>query len=132
MTPSDVEAALRVQTANFSGSIAWEDVTYQPDLSVSYIRVRNLPVANKAAGIGTSAPNKLTGIWEIIVCTPTGNGTGDANTMADQVEALFPRGFSLAACGGYVRSIDPPSRGRAIVTDAWAYLPISIPYYAYL
>lgn len=132
MTPSDVEAALRVQTANYGGSIAWEDVTYQPDLSTPYIRVRNLPVANKAAGIGTNAPNKLTGMWEIIVCTPTGSGTGDANAIADQIEALFPRGFSLAAGGGYVRSIDPPSRGRVIITDAWAYLPISIPYYAYL
>lgn len=132
MTPSDIAAALRVQVAKFAGSIAWEDVTYEPDLSVPYIRVRNLPVSNKAAGIGENAPNKQTGILEIIVCTPTGEGTGYAETMADQVEALFKRGFALPAGDGWVRSTDPPSRGRSIPMDAWSCLPISITYFGYM
>ncbi|AOZ48842.1 phage tail terminator-like protein [Chromobacterium vaccinii] len=132
MTPSDMEAALCAHLAQLTAyPIAWEDVTFTPDLARPYLRVDNLPAGSVAAGIGEDAMNRAAGIFQVMACTATGEGTGLAGQMADQVEALFRRGLALPASDGFVRVDKPPSRGRAIHTDTWSYLPISISYYGY-
>lgn len=133
MTPSDMETAMRVQLSTLTSyPIAWEDDSYDPSQLIPYLQVQNIPIDTRAAGISSNAPNRQDSIFQVMVCTPSGSGTGTANEMADAVEAKFKRGTSFPAADGYVRMDMPPKRGKPMHADAWSYMPISIRYFGYM
>lgn len=108
--------------------VAWENVDFTPPQG-PYLRGFLLPATTVAAGLGTAAKNKHTGIYQIDVIFPAGQGWGGCAAMAEKVRNAFRRGEKL---GDGTILIVAASSGPAMREDGRYKIPVSVNYYAWL
>ncbi len=108
--------------------VSWENVDFTPP-SGPYLRGFLLPATTVAAGLGTSAHNMHTGVYQIDVIYPAGQGWGDCASMAEKVRKNYKRGSSLQS-GAII--IENASTGPAMREDGRYKIPVSVNYRAWL
>jgi hypothetical protein len=130
MSNSTVAAALSARLATLSLPTQWENSSFTPSASQTYLAEAFLPATTTAVGIASTSSDELAGIYQVTVLSPRGGTKGPGRATAEQVIAAFPRGLRLTRSGITV-TILRTSMGPALMQgDRWA-IPVSIDYRAF-
>lgn len=115
MSRLEIRAALeQFIAANTSLPTAFEGVSFTPDSAQPYQRVYLLMNQPQNPTMG-QAFYRETGFFQITLCYPVGNGTGDINTEAERLRRLFIRGRTWSTGGVTILSSMTPQIGNPII-----------------
>jgi len=109
--------------------IAYQNVPFTPRNGETYLRAFLIPagiVSNDLAGVH----RLYTGVFQITIVTPTGNGPSGAETIADELAALYPLNDRLVRNGLTALIMTPVEPGPEQTEDAAFALPVSFQYRA--
>lgn len=128
----DITAALdsRLDTLTNSPPVAWENRAYEPITGTLYLRPSHLPSDTTAATIGTNGTDENTGIYQVDVFSPAGEGKNEAYVMADLVADHLKRDTELTYNSRTVR-IKNVSISPALNDGGWYQIPVNIEYYSF-
>lgn len=130
MNENDARAALEawLKTLTPAIPIIWQEKTPPKgfDPTAAYCKAFLMPAKNQSLGIKEKT-TLHTGIFQVTLCYPTGNGTGDANAQAAAIQAHFPAGLVLTSNGAKVRIKGKPSIAGQ-TSQSPLTLPVSIRY----
>jgi hypothetical protein len=109
--------------------IAYQGVAFEPGDDETYLRAFTLPAGTDTQTLeGTD--RVYTGVFQISVVTPVGNGTGDAEGLVDELDDLFPAFLRLQQGDLEVIVLTPIEPGPAIVDDTTLTVAASFQYRA--
>lgn len=126
-----IRAALETRLDAFMPSIptAWENVPFaQP--STEYQRVYLLPARTSNPTFGDSLAME-SGIFQISLYYPDGNGSSEAMERAEGLRNWFYRGLSLTNADITVRINSKPSISPGQYEPGFYVLIVSVPYFVY-
>ena len=109
--------------------VALPNVSYTPVIGTPYLKADRLPAGSVRRSIGVDGLNVYTGIYQVMVCFPSGptpgnwGGAGWCESKADAIANHFPIGAVYAS----VR-IAAVSCAPALSDAAWYSIPVSIAY----
>jgi hypothetical protein len=109
-------------------TVAWEGVDFTPPAG-AYLRAFLLPAMTIGAALGTDAPNKHRGIYQVDCIYPGGSGWGACAAMAEKVRVQFKRGTRLMSNDLIIESV---SFGPGMMDGSRYKIPVSISYWAFL
>jgi len=108
--------------------IAYQNVAFTPPNQARYLRAFLLPAETRSDLPGTS--RNYMGIFQISICIPDGSGSGAAETILADLEALFPVALTIESAGTKIFITRPVSASPAMNEPGWFVLPTSIRYRA--
>jgi hypothetical protein len=109
--------------------VAFESVEFEPSNNETYIRAFTLPAGTDTQTLeGTD--RVYTGVFQISIVSPAGNGTGDAEGLVDELDGLFPAFLRLQQGDLEVMVLTPIEPGPAIVDDTTLTVSASFQYRA--
>jgi len=129
----DITAALdaRLNTMASLPPVAWENTVYEPTLNTLYLRPTHLPADTVAGTIGDAASTDLsTGIYQVDVFSPAGDGKNEAYVMADLIADHLKRDTDLTYNSRTIR-IKNVSLSPANQDNGWYQIPVNIEYYSF-
>ena len=107
--------------------IAYQGVSFTPETEETYLAAFMLP-----AGTGTDTLSGdhrgYTGLFQINVVIPAGNGTGEAEGLVDEISALFPAYLRLKQDSFEVLVLTPVEPGPPIIGDTTLTVSASFQY----
>jgi len=107
--------------------VAYPGKTYTPVAGTPFLRPWFLPARTISADLNTT--NDYTGILQIDVFWPSGQGTWDAMDVAAALIAHFPSPSVLYGDAGFnVRLEDPGYVSPALQEPGWLHIPVNVPY----
>lgn len=126
-----ISAAFEKKLATIASplSTAYENVPFVPVTGTPYQRVRLLPATPENPTLGDGYYREV-GFFEIVLFFPLNNGRADAQTRAEAIKNLFPRGLSMIESGQTVVIPRTPTIGLATQLDDRYIVPITIEYYS--
>ncbi|MCF9000472.1 phage tail terminator-like protein [Pseudomonas syringae] len=123
------ETLLTTWAAARSLRIAYQGVSFTPEPDKTYLSAFTLP-----AGTGTNTlggdHRVYTGVFQVNVVTPAGNGTGEAEGLVDDIAALFPAYLRLKQDAFEVLVLTPVEPGPPIIGDSTLTVSASFQYRA--
>lgn len=126
-----IEDALATHLATLTLSpampIAWPNVDYQPTSS-GYLHVQHFPVDTNQSTLGTTGKNRISGIYQVSVMWPKGEGGVQPKERAALVAGHFKRGTVITQDGLNIRINKPPHVVAAIEEKKFLQVPVSISY----
>jgi hypothetical protein len=130
----NIRAALDSQLQTFataqSLAVAWPNTGHEPTVGTPWIRPTLLPGWPEAAALGADADNYQSGLYQVDIFTPAGEGTEDARDYADAMITSFKRGTTLTYSGVTVR-IKRAGIEASRQEPEWVVLPVLIAWFAY-
>jgi hypothetical protein len=109
--------------------IAYQGVAFEPGDDETYLRAFTLPAGTDTQTLeGTD--RVYTGVFQISVVAPAGNGTGDVEGLVDDLDDLFPTFLRLQQGDFEVMVLTPVEPGPAIVDDTTLTVSASFQYRA--
>ena len=126
---SSIRAAFATKLQAFTGlpPVAWENVPYTPTTGTTYIRPVLLPAEPFQAEIGTNGANRHSGVYQISVFAPAGQGVGALNTLVGSLCDHFKRGTALSYSPVTV-TVQKAYPSPAMQETDWQQVAISIQY----
>ncbi|WP_392889676.1 phage tail terminator-like protein [Pseudomonas migulae] len=109
--------------------IAYQNVVFSPAASETYLRAFLLPAGTNSNDLA-GAHRLYTGLFQITIVAPAGGGTGAAESLADELAALFPLYDRLTKTGFSVQVMTPVEPGPEQQGDTAFALPVSFQYRA--
>ena len=104
-----------------------ENVTFDPP-SAMYLRGFNLP-ATQTGEFLEGGHTAYTGVYQVSICAPKGQGAGPAGLIAGALRALFPQTLRIVGDDGFVVTVTSPLRVPAGISDDTRYvIPTSFTY----
>lgn len=110
--------------------VFYENTEIKTSASATFLSSYLLMAEPTAAGCGTDAPNKQTGLYQVNVNTPFNVGSGPALVIADAVAEEFKRGTKLDA-GDFEITIKKVFVSKSIKDNTHYTIPVTIQFYAY-
>lgn len=96
--------------------IAYQSVTFEPTGDETYLAAFTMPAGTDTNTL--SGDHRVyTGVFQINVVTPAGNGTGDAEGLVDDLGDLFPAYLRLKQGDFEVLVLTPVEPGPPIPAD---------------
>jgi len=129
----DITAALdaRLNTMSSLPPVAWENTVYEPVLNTLYLRPSHLPADTVAGTVGGASSTDLnTGIYQVDIFAPAGDGKSEGYVMADLVADHLKRDTELTYNSRTVR-IKNVSLSPALQSGGWYQIPVNIEYYSF-
>jgi|AntDeeMetagen134_2_1112570.scaffolds.fasta_scaffold02290_4 hypothetical protein len=111
--------------------VAWPNRPYDPQIGTPWMRPNLLPTPPRQAELGLQGRNAHTGIYQISVFYPAGNGPGRAEDAASALVERFKRGTDVTYANHLVRCVMAGYRDGTQEPD-WYSLIVEIEYRAYL
>lgn len=109
--------------------IAYQNVSFTPAANETYLRAFTLPAGTDSNDL--AGEHRLyTGVFQITIVTPVGGGPGAAETLADELAALYPLNDQLTKTSFTVRVMTPVEPGPEQQEDTAFALPVSFQYRA--
>jgi hypothetical protein len=103
MTMTALQSILEIHLAEFATNeslrVAWPNMAFSRQDNETYLVVNNLPASLQASAIDPDAQDVLTGIYQIDVIAPSGNGWAPSAAVIDGLRSHFSRGLKLTATG---------------------------------
>lgn len=96
--------------------IAYQGVRFNPDPDETYLAAFTLP-AGTSANTLAGDHRVYTGVFQVNIITPAGNGAGDAEGLADELAELFPVYLRLSQADFRVMVLTPVEPGPAVQAD---------------
>ena len=124
-----IRAALTTRLEAFPDlpDVAWENVAYTPADGVTYLEPFLLPAETFQAEIGTLGANRHTGVYQISIKAPKGNGTATVNALRDALVDHFVRGTELTYSDIVVK-VEKAYASAMITESTRVHIPITIRY----
>lgn len=107
--------------------IAYEGVKFTPVTGENYLKAYTLPAATDSDDL-EGAHRLYLGIFQVSIVTPSGNGPGKAEGIADQIASLYPLNLRLSRAALTVMVYTPVEPGPGIPEDATYTVPVSFRY----
>lgn len=108
---------------------AWENTPFTPASGETYLRPFLLPADTEDQFLSGGHRGYL-GVFQISITGPINVGSGAINTIAAEIEALFPTGLALTSGSVTVRVTTPPSIAPALQEPSSYTVPVSFTYRA--
>jgi|TARA_R110000822_G_scaffold50546_1_gene131899 hypothetical protein len=126
---NDIEGALmtRLSTLANSPAVAYPNINFEPTLGTAYLRANMIPVDTVQVSLGTSGKDETSGILQIDVVQPAGEGR---STLPDNIADHFKRGTVMTYNGVNIR-VRSVSISSPIRDEAWYFIPVSINFQTY-
>lgn len=121
--------ASRMQTLTLSPAlpIAWPNVAFEnPTTAGAFLRVNFLPNPAEAVTIPHDGWDRHSGIMQVDVMWPEGEGIAPAMQRAEAVAAHFPRGWQVRNDGVLVQIVRRGTIAPAIQDPPFVMVPVSI------
>ena len=134
---NDIRAALETHLSNVSGipSIAYENVSFEPQTGTSFLQVMFLPTERRPAVRGLNPQQRYQGVFSILAHTPEGKGPKEAddyaNLLIEAFEATTDITFINSESETINVSIDYAERQQGILDSPWYYVRVDIGWYIY-
>ncbi|MEL4167263.1 MULTISPECIES: DUF4128 domain-containing protein [unclassified Pseudomonas] len=109
--------------------IAYQNVPFTPNNGETYLRAFLLPAGTDSNDLA-GAHRLYTGLFQITIVTPTGNGPAGAETIADELAALYPLNDRLTRNGFTALVMTSVEPGPEQTEDTSFTLPMSFQYRA--
>lgn len=93
-----------------------QNVVFEPVDGEIYLKAHMLPAGTHCETLGGDH-KAYTGQFQVSVVTPSGNGTGKAEGIVDEMTALFPLNTRLTKSGLTVMVLTPVEPGPSIEVD---------------
>jgi hypothetical protein len=131
MSDPRIRAALDTRLMSLADSppVAWQNEEFTPAVGQAHLEAWLLPARNQSANVrNTTTVHR--GVYQVNVCCPVGGGTGPAETLARQLQALFdPTGAHPEFGGVKVRITRKPDVGQPLDgRPGFFVVPVSISY----
>lgn len=128
----DISAALDSHLNDMVGapSIAWENKNFEPVIGSQFVRPSLLPARTVGATLGASGTDENSGIYQIDIFSPLGEGKNESLTMADSIATHYKPGTELTYNGRLVRVLNVSRRGSVRV-DGWMQTVVEIEYLSF-
>ena len=123
------EQRLATWAAARSLQVAWQNVAFTPPASGIYLRSFLLPADTDSLDL-EGAHRLYTGVLQVSIVTPNGQGSGAAEQLSVDLGAEFPNNLRLTSGSFAVQIVSPCSQGPAIQGDTHFMLPVSFRYRA--
>ena len=123
------EQRLAVWAAARSLPVAWQNVAFTPPASGLYLRAFLLPGDTASLDLEGSHRQYI-GVLQVSIVAPSGQGSGAAEQLAADLDALFPNNLRLTSGAFSVQIVSPCSTGP-VTQDGTSYtLPVWFRYRA--
>lgn len=109
--------------------IAYQNVAFTPSNDEIYLRAFLIPAGTDSNDLA-GAHRLYTGVFQITIVTPTGNGPSGAETIADELAILYPLNDRLVRNGLTALIMTPVEPGPELTEDTAFALPVSFQYRA--
>ena len=107
--------------------IAYQNVPFTPNNGETYMRAFLMPAGTDSNDLA-GAHRLYTGVFQVTIVTPTGNGPSGAETIADELAALYPLNDRLVRDGITALIMTPVEPGPELTEDTAFALPVSFQY----
>ena len=121
------EQRLAAWAAARSLPVAWQNVSFTPPASGIYLRAFLLPATTDVPDLAGEYPI-YRGVFQISIVAPSGQGSGAAEQLVEDVAAEFPADLLLTAGALSVMIVSPCSQGPAIHDGTSYMVPVSFTY----
>lgn len=119
----------RVRTAPGSFQVAWPNVDFTPPAG-AYLRVTQLPAPTIGLSLSNDGSNVYSGLLQVDLMWPTGNGLADAMAAVGAILSHFRRGVRLDRDGLRI-DVTQAYSSAALREDVRLMVPITIRYRAF-
>lgn len=128
---ADIKGANETRLSGMVGlpAVAWENTGYEPVVGTLYLRPTMLP-AQTVSGLGDTAQDYNSGIFQIDVFAQANQGSEDAMVMADLIADRFKKGTSYTYGVATVR-VESVSIQAARTDSGWYHLPVIVNYFSF-
>lgn len=109
-------------------SVAWQNVPFTAPAG-TYLRAFLLPADTDSLDLAGDH-RAYTGVFQVSIVAPAAQGSAVAETLADEIAALFPNYLLLSSGAFGVQIVSPCSTGPAIQDDTRYTLPVWFRYRA--
>lgn len=109
--------------------IAYQNVPFTPNNGETYLRAFLMPAGTDSNDLA-GAHRLYTGVFQVTIVTPTGNGPSGAETIADELAALYPLNDRLVSDAITALIMTPVEPGPELTEDTAFALPASFQYRA--
>jgi len=121
-----IEQRLATWAATKSLPVAWQNVAFTPPAG-TYLRAFLLPAETDSPDL-QGVMRTYAGVYQVSIALPEGQGSGAGETLAGEIDALFPLDLRLNDGAVTVQMISPASIGPAIQDGSRYTLPVSFRY----
>lgn len=106
--------------------VAWEGTVYRPHPGRPYFATKTLARAQRMLGVGRESGIEHSGIYQISIFYPVGEGMENVAAAADAVADFFKPGTSIpVSAGGFLR-VQVPRIPPAIDMPDWVMIPVQV------
>jgi hypothetical protein len=121
------EQRLAAWAAARSLQVAWQNVSFTPPSSGLYLRAFLLPATTDVLDLAGEYPI-YRGVFQISIVAPSGQGSGAAEQLVEDVSAEFPADLLLTSGALSVMIVSSCSQGPAIQDSTSYMVPVSFTY----
>lgn len=105
---------------------SWDNVSFTPPNSI-HQRAYVLPAPTDNPSYGDNL-RRESGIFQVSICVPIGNGSSEALMRASVIKEWFHRGLSMEGDGLIVKIFKSPFSAPGMRDGTFYVVPVSIPY----
>jgi hypothetical protein len=120
---------LAIWAAEKSLRVAYQGVAFAPEDEETYLAAFLMPAGTDTETL-QGDDRVYTGVFQVSVVAPAGNGTGDAEGLVNALDELFPAFLRLKQGDVEVLVLTPVEQGPLIIGDAFQTIPASFQYRA--
>lgn len=106
--------------------VAWQNVPFTPPVT-RYLRAFLLPAETVTQTLDGDH-RRYTGVFQVSILVPVGNGPGAGETIAEAIEALYPADLVLGDTSFDLYIVSPMSVYPSLQDSDWYTIPVSCQY----
>lgn len=110
-------------------SVAWENVAFTPPSGQTYLKAHLLPAETDSLDLA-GAHRQYLGSFQVSIVFPAGIGAGDAGTIEEALDDLFPVNLRLSQGDFTVQVVSPCSSLPMIKESSLYTIPVRLNYQA--
>lgn len=127
---AEFESRLATWAAGRGYPVAWENRAFSPPANGPYLRSNLLPASLAYLDLAAQS-RQFAGVYQVGIILPGGGGPGLGDTLAAELNGVFPTGGVMVRAGLRIWVTRPMSPAPAINEDDGRYfLPVSCTYEA--
>lgn len=115
--------------------IAFQNQKFIPVTNTTFIKTAFVPTLRRPAVIGLNPQQRYNGIYNLVICTPEGKGSGGAYDLADTLLDLFNATTDVShpnyPSTDVIVHIDYSELDNSFLDSPYFCTPINIAWYAY-
>jgi len=129
---NDIRATLDTALAAISSlpDVAFENVPFEQNAGTPYVRTAFFLTSRRPAVVGPDPQMRYQGLYQVTVCVPTDQGTGDAFEFADLIMTELDGSTDIVGSDVTV-SLEYSELGPVFYDDPFYCVPVQIAWYVY-